>query len=91
MYACINISNMYFFGLILFAAILPDALQTLCAKCNDKHKEVALKVASRLEKDYPKEWKQLRDKWDPTGEHYVRFQDFIEQEKKKRQNKLVPK
>ncbi|XP_050541673.1 ejaculatory bulb-specific protein 3-like [Daktulosphaira vitifoliae] len=72
--------------------ILPDALKNLCVRCSEKHKEIALKVVTRLEKDYQKEWKQLRDKWDPTGEYYVKFTDFIEQEKKrKEQNKLIHK
>nr|AJP61958.1 chemosensory protein [Phenacoccus solenopsis] len=53
--------------------ILPEALKTKCAKCTPKQKEGAIKVITRVQKDYPEEWKKLAAKWDPTGEYFRAF------------------
>lgn len=67
--------------LFCFAEILPDALKTQCSKCSDTQKQGALKVVQRLQKDYPNEWKQLLDKWDPKREYFKKFEDFIKTNK----------
>ncbi|VVC26972.1 Insect odorant-binding protein A10/Ejaculatory bulb-specific protein 3 [Cinara cedri] len=63
--------------------VLPDALKTQCIKCSPKQKNAALKVVERLQKDYPTEWKQLLDKWDPKREYSQKFEEFLQEEKKK--------
>lgn len=69
--------------IFVFLEILPDALKTLCTKCNPTQKNAALKVVDRLQKDYPQEWSQLLDKWDPKRENFEKFEKFIQEEKKK--------
>jgi len=56
--------------LLCLTEILPDALKTECSKCNAAQRNGAIKVISKLQKDYPTEWKKLSEKWDPTGEYF---------------------
>nr|CAD7450696.1 unnamed protein product [Timema bartmani] len=54
---------------------LPDALATRCAKCTTRQREGARRVIGHLERQFPKEFKLLLEKWDPTGEHFKRFRE----------------
>lgn len=66
----------------MISEILPEALKTQCAKCNETQKQGALKVVQRLQKDYPEEWKLLLDKWDPKREYFTKFEEFMKQQQK---------
>lgn len=50
--------------MLYFPGILPDALQTRCAKCSARQKEGAKKVITTLQVRYPEQWRILRKKWD---------------------------
>nr|AKW47212.1 chemosensory protein 9 [Chrysoperla nipponensis] len=45
-----------------------DAIQTCCSKCSKKQKEAVKKVFMFLEKNKPDKLKELREKFDPSGE-----------------------
>ncbi|XP_063994236.1 ejaculatory bulb-specific protein 3-like [Diachasmimorpha longicaudata] len=53
--------------------VLPDALRTNCAKCDEKEKSTAEKVINHLKNNRPNEWKRLIAKYDPHGEYEKRF------------------
>ncbi|XP_030749779.1 uncharacterized protein LOC115877657 [Sitophilus oryzae] len=54
--------------------ILPEALQTNCARCTEKQRTVALRAIKRLQKEYPKVWNDLSKQWDPDDIYVKRFQ-----------------
>lgn len=62
---------------LFFIGILPEALRTKCARCSHYQKESALKVITKLYYDYPRQYNQLRMKWDPTGEYHRRFEEYL--------------
>lgn len=74
-----NIIHYYFICL----EILPDAIKTLCSKCNATQKNAALRVIERLQTQYSKEWQELLDKWDPKRELTTKFEEYMKAEKKK--------
>lgn len=63
--------------------MLPDALKTQCGKCSIKQKNAALIVVERLQVEYPQEWEELLNKWDPKREILKKFKEYIIEEKKK--------
>lgn len=60
-----------------FPGILPDALETECAKCSEKQKEGANKVISHLINKKKELWDELKAQYDPTGKYTEKFQDKI--------------
>jgi hypothetical protein len=60
--------------------ILPEALRTKCSRCTVIQKENALKVITKLYKDYPQYYRALADKWDPNGEYNRRFEEYLRNE-----------
>ncbi|THK33176.1 ejaculatory bulb-specific protein 3 [Diachasma alloeum] len=54
--------------------VLPDALKTNCAKCDEKQKSTAEKVINHLRSNRPNEWNRLVAKYDPQGEYEKRFE-----------------
>ncbi|XP_065073929.1 ejaculatory bulb-specific protein 3-like [Ochlerotatus camptorhynchus] len=46
---------------------LPDAISTGCSKCNQKQRELTVKVAMFLIEQRPEEWIALRGKFDPDN------------------------
>ncbi|RZC33118.1 OS-D domain containing protein, partial [Asbolus verrucosus] len=61
--------------------ILPEALQTNCAKCTEKQRTVAYRTIKRLKKEYPKIWDQLQAIWDPNDVYVKKFEDTFESQK----------
>nr|WJJ63294.1 chemosensory protein 9 [Pachyrhinus yasumatsui] len=57
-----------------FKRILPEALQTNCARCTEKQATVALRAIRRIRKEYPKIWSQLVEKWDPDEINISKFE-----------------
>ncbi|EAT42816.1 AAEL005691-PA [Aedes aegypti] len=54
---------------------LPDAIQTACAKCTDKQRQITAKVAKFLIEQRPEEWKALRTKYDPNNTFAEKYRD----------------
>uniref|UniRef100_A0A1A9V6A2 Uncharacterized protein n=1 Tax=Glossina austeni TaxID=7395 RepID=A0A1A9V6A2_GLOAU len=57
---------------------LPDALETACAKCNDKQKATVDKVIRFLTEKKPAQWKALQAKYDPSGEYLKKYRSEAE-------------
>ncbi|XP_046399600.1 allergen Tha p 1-like isoform X1 [Ischnura elegans] len=59
-------------------ARIPEALQNECAKCTPKQKEGAEKVITFLMKNKADMWKELSDKYDPSGQYTKKYADRLE-------------
>ncbi|XP_049963300.1 ejaculatory bulb-specific protein 3-like [Schistocerca serialis cubense] len=55
--------------------IIPDALSSECAKCNDKQKEGTKKVLKHLINHKPDVWAQLKAKYDPDGTYSKKYEN----------------
>ncbi|XP_022188885.1 ejaculatory bulb-specific protein 3 isoform X2 [Nilaparvata lugens] len=53
---------------------IPDALKTGCTKCSDKQKAGAQKVIKWLVQKKPELWKEVVDKYDPSGEYTKKYE-----------------
>ncbi|XP_050542607.1 uncharacterized protein LOC126906241 [Daktulosphaira vitifoliae] len=53
--------------------IIPDALQTECAKCTDRQRKQAGKVLAHLMHYKPDYWKMLWEKFDPNNVYLKKF------------------
>lgn len=62
---------------MLVSDILPEALETTCARCTEKQIVYAMRVVHRLQKEYPELWKQLSERWDPTGKYLIAFEELF--------------
>lgn len=60
-------------------SVIPDALVTNCAKCNDRQKTSVRKVVRHLIKERPAEWQALLAKYDPKGVHRHNYQHYIDE------------
>lgn len=69
----INIYSLPF----LFIEVLPDALNTECAKCNDKQKEGAKKILRHLIKNEAEMYAELEKKYDPTGNYKKKYDEEL--------------
>nr|QTJ02341.1 chemosensory protein [Agrilus zanthoxylumi] len=57
--------------------VLPEALQTNCARCTEKQKAGAFRTIKRLRKEYPGIWKALLEEYDPTEKYVRRFEETM--------------
>jgi hypothetical protein len=81
-----NIFNFNFFHftlkvlniLLVFADVLPDALETDCTKCSETQKSGAKKVLEYLVKNKRDWFDELSAKYDPTGKYKARFPELFE-------------
>lgn len=64
----------------VFSDKLPEALATRCAKCTDKQKQLAKKLAQEVRRTHPDLWKELVTYYDPDGKYREAFQDFLNPE-----------
>lgn len=62
-----------------FTDKLPEALETRCAKCTDKQKEMGKTLAQEVKKNHPDIWKQLVAKYDPQGKYQQAWKDFLQE------------
>jgi hypothetical protein len=53
--------------------VLPETLETNCAKCSDKQRRQTRKLIDHLETKKPQVFKQVQAKFDPTGEFTKNF------------------
>lgn len=51
---------------------MPDAIRTDCKKCTPQQKANTKKIINHIKTKKPNEWKQLTNKYDPTGEYGAR-------------------
>lgn len=66
--------------LIFFSETIPEALNTDCAKCNEKVKTNVKKVLHHLIEKKPDMWKALEDKYDPTGKYKKKYKEELAQD-----------
>lgn len=57
--------------------ILPEAVATQCAKCNDRQKEIARKICAYLKEKNPQAWELFVDKYDPDKKYLEKFEEFL--------------
>ncbi|XP_050352518.1 allergen Tha p 1-like [Nymphalis io] len=60
-----------------FKRVIPEALRTTCAKCTPKQRQLIRIVVHGIKNKMPKEWNELIQKEDPTGEFRESFNQFI--------------
>lgn len=63
------------FFLFSCAGVLPEGIQTNCAKCSDKQRTMARKVLKHLIDNEPEVWKELEEKYDPTGTYRKQYKE----------------
>jgi hypothetical protein len=56
---------------------LPDTLKSGCSECNDSDKKNTRKVILHLQERKPKQWKEIEQKFDPSGEDTKRFKAAV--------------
>lgn len=63
----------------MFPEALPEAVETICAKCTEKQKNNIKKVIKAIQQRHPKQWEELVKKNDPTGNHREDFEKFVQE------------
>lgn len=63
----------------MFAAILPDALENGCSKCNARQKAATEKVLRHLIEHKASQWSELQAKYDPRGEYRRRYESLAQE------------
>jgi hypothetical protein len=71
-YIYIHIIHLYI-TLVTFLGIVPDAIQTECAKCSEQQRKQAGKVLAHLLQYKPEYWKMLVQKFDPNNVHLKKY------------------
>lgn len=56
-----------------FLGVIPDAIQTECAKCSERQKKQAGKALAHLLTYKPEYWKTLVQNFDPNNVYLKRF------------------
>ncbi|EFN64585.1 Ejaculatory bulb-specific protein 3 [Camponotus floridanus] len=59
--------------------ILPEAVATICEKCNLKQRQGARKIGNHLKKYKPELWTRFLEKYDPNKEYVANFEQFLAQ------------
>lgn len=49
--------------------VLPEALETSCAKCSEKQRETSDRAIKYLTENRPEEWKVLKARYDPDNKY----------------------
>lgn len=57
----------------IFTGVIPDAIQTECAKCTERQKKQAGKALAYLLTYRPEYWKTLVQKFDPNNIYLRKF------------------
>ncbi|XP_049287109.1 ejaculatory bulb-specific protein 3-like [Anopheles funestus] len=60
--------------------ILPDALQTDCAKCSTKQRDGAIQVINYLIQNRKTQWETLQKKYDPENKYLEKYRDQAKKE-----------
>ncbi|XP_044737561.1 ejaculatory bulb-specific protein 3-like [Chrysoperla carnea] len=59
--------------------VLPEALETGCAKCHENQKEGAREVITYLINKKPELWNELKEQYDPTGIYTEKYKKEYEE------------
>ncbi|XP_065083458.1 ejaculatory bulb-specific protein 3-like [Ochlerotatus camptorhynchus] len=60
--------------------VLPDALETACAKCSDKQRSAGVRAVKYLSENRPTEFKALRARFDPENKYIDQYVNDAEKE-----------
>uniref|UniRef100_A0A182P4W4 Chemosensory protein 1 n=1 Tax=Anopheles epiroticus TaxID=199890 RepID=A0A182P4W4_9DIPT len=60
--------------------ILPDALQTDCAKCSEKQRSGAIQVIDYMIKNRKAQWDVLQKKYDPDNKYLEKYREQANKE-----------
>ncbi|XP_055595092.1 ejaculatory bulb-specific protein 3-like [Uranotaenia lowii] len=58
--------------------ILPEALETNCAKCSEKQHDDGIRTIKYMTEHWPMEWQQLKTKYDPENIYVERYLEKAE-------------
>nr|AUF72992.1 chemosensory protein [Anoplophora chinensis] len=59
---------------------IPEALETECAKCSERHKGGVRRVIKFLAENRKEWWNELVQKYDPDGTYRKKYQDLSKKE-----------
>ncbi|XP_058821015.1 ejaculatory bulb-specific protein 3-like [Topomyia yanbarensis] len=57
--------------------ILPEALQTDCAKCSETQRSGAIAVVNNVIENRPEQWKKLQAKYDPENIYFEKYRSEV--------------
>lgn len=57
---------------------IPQVLKTGCDSCTENEKRTSKKVILHLQQKKPNDWKQIEQKYDPTGEYARKYRKLFE-------------
>ncbi|XP_052865508.1 ejaculatory bulb-specific protein 3-like [Anopheles cruzii] len=60
--------------------ILPEALQTNCAKCSEKQRSGAIRVLNYIIENRADQWKTLQQKFDPENKYIEKYREDAKKE-----------
>lgn len=60
-----------------FKRVIPEALQTNCAKCSPRQRQSIRKVVRALRKKNPDDWTLLQNKADPEKKYTANLEAFL--------------
>ncbi|KXJ74798.1 hypothetical protein RP20_CCG012930 [Aedes albopictus] len=60
--------------------VLPDALETNCAKCSQKQRDAGTRAIKYMTESRPEEWKVLRARFDPENKYVSQYLADAEKE-----------
>ncbi|XP_058062023.1 ejaculatory bulb-specific protein 3-like [Anopheles bellator] len=60
--------------------ILPEALQTNCAKCSEKQRAGAIRVLNYIIENRKDQWKVLQKKFDPENKYIEKYREDAKKE-----------
>ncbi|XP_053696126.1 ejaculatory bulb-specific protein 3-like [Sabethes cyaneus] len=60
--------------------VLPEALETNCAKCTEKQRQDGLRAIRYMTENRPEEWKALRARYDPEDKYFTLYVADAEKE-----------
>jgi hypothetical protein len=57
---------------------IPQVLKSGCDSCTENERRASKKVVLHLQQKKPNEWKQIEQKYDPTGEYARKYRKLFE-------------
>ncbi|KOB64507.1 Chemosensory protein, partial [Operophtera brumata] len=59
--------------------LIPEGVQTVCAKCTPKLKKKVAKIIKAIQTQLPEEWQILAKQYNPEGKNKDDIQKFIDE------------
>lgn len=66
-------------NVLAYIGALPEAVATICEKCNLKQRQAARKIGNHLKERRPELWAEFLEKYDPNKEYITNFEQFLTQ------------